>query len=225
MFTLNGTSTKAITQAMMKATIVLALTAGFSANNFAQEAAPDKSREIDVVYSKLVSALPNEGVLMTSPYADSLGTFGDDAKAKFNKQSDAIGGVSLEIETRNGKNPWDAGVFNKLGVAIKKGDVIYMAFFAKALELPKGQTTTVVKNSGVQQDGEPYATVIGKDITLNDQWQSFAIAGVAADDYDAQQTQAFFQVATGKQTLAFGPVFVFNLGPGVDPTSLPFITR
>ncbi|MBF7072114.1 hypothetical protein ISG33_01700 [Glaciecola sp. MH2013] len=187
--------------------------------------AQDRSKEIDVIYSKLVSALPTEGVLMLSPYADSLQIFGDDIKASYNKESDAMGGVALEIETKRGKNPWDAGVFNVAGAEIKKGDVIYMAFFAKALELPKGKESALIKNVGVQKGTEPYTTVIGKDFSLSQQWQSFALAGVANDSYKANEAQLSMQIATAKQKIAIGPVFVFNLGSDVDPSTLPFISQ
>lgn len=187
--------------------------------------AADKSKEVDLIYSKLVSALPKEGAIMTSPYADSLQTFGENFEAGFNRESDALGGVALEVKTNKGKNPWDAGIFNVLGAPIEKGDVIYMAFFAKALELPEGNGAAVVKNVGVQKGSEPYTTVIGRDFTLTSAWQSFALAGVAKESYGAKATQVSMQIATGKFEMAVGPVFVFNLGKDVDPTSLPFITR
>lgn len=187
--------------------------------------AADKSKEVDMVYSKLISALPVEGEIMTSPYADSLGSFGEGSKAKFNKDSDAIGGVALEIQTKKGRNPWDSGVFNKIGVPIKKGDVIYMAFFAKAIDLPKGKQVAELKNAGIQKDSEPYTTIVGKDIELTTSWQSFAMAAVAPQDFSKNDSQVQFQVGNAKQKLAFGPVFVFNLGPDVDPQSLPYITR
>ena len=187
--------------------------------------AADKSKEIDLIYSKLVSALPNEGTMMTSPYADSLQTFGENIVASFNKQSDALGGVALEVKTNRSKNPWDAGIFNVLGTPIEKGDVIYMAFFAKALEISDVGDTAIIKNVGVQKGAEPYTTVIGRDFKLSSAWQSFALAGVAGESYEAKETQVSMQIATGKFELAVGPVFVFNLGKGVDPASLPFITQ
>lgn len=204
---------------LLKATLIM----GACLLNLAS--ANEKLKEIDVVYSKLISILPNHGTLMASPYADSLGSYGDKAKVTINSQSDAIGGVAFEIETTKGKNPWDAGVFNKLGAPIKKGDVIYMAFFVKATALPDGATTTMIKSAGVQQDGEPYTEIMSKDIVVTSQWESFAIAGTANADYDEQETQAAFQVATGEQTFAFGPLYIFNLGPNIDPTSLPFVNN
>lgn len=187
--------------------------------------AADKSKEVDLIYSKLVSALPKEGAIMISPYADSLQTFGENIQAAFNTESDALGGVALEVKTNRSKNPWDAGIFNVLGAPIEKGDVIYMAFFAKALALPSEDDTAVIKNVGVQKGSEPYTTVIGRDFNLTTTWQSFALAGVAKESYDAKTTQVSMQIATGNFELAVGPVFVFNLGKEVDPTVLPFITK
>jgi hypothetical protein len=192
-----------------------------STNTYAE----DRSREIDVVYSKLISALPNEGTLMAAPFAESLQTFGDDIKTRYNKESDALGGVALEIKTKRGKNPWDAGVVNPSGVAIEKGDVLYMAFFAKALKQPKDDKPAVIKNVGVQKASEPYTTIIGRDFELTSDWKSFALAGVASKSYKPNEAQISMQIATGKQEIAIGAVFLFNLGKDVDPASLPFITK
>ncbi|GBL04820.1 hypothetical protein [Glaciecola sp. KUL10] len=218
---MNHKTLKTCANNTLKSLLLLTSIAISSANSYAE----DRSREIDVVYSKLISALPDEGTLMVAPFAESLQTFGDDIKAKYNKESDALGGVALEIKTKRGKNPWDAGVFNPSGVAIEKGDVLYMAFFAKAIKQPMGNKTAVIKNVGVQKASEPYTTIIGRDFELTSDWQSFALAGVASDSYDANEAQVSMQIATGKQEIAIGAVFLFNLGKNADPTNLPFLTK
>lgn len=162
---------------------------------------------------------------MTAPFADTLQTFGNVKKAKINNESDALGGVALEIETNNGKNPWDMGIYNTVGVPVNKGDTIYMVFFAKALSLPNGKSSALIKSVGVQKGTAPYTPIVAKDFNLNEEWQTFGLAGIAESSFGVSETQVSMQIATGKQKLAFGPVFVFNLGPDVELSQLPLVSE
>lgn len=203
----------------MVLSIILLLNLGFSA----QANSEDKSKEIDVIYSKLINVLPEGSELVALPYVEELSVYGRKAKGKLDKKSDAIGGKAYVVKAKKGKNPWDAGVNNVLFKSVKKGDVLHFTFFAKAVKLPKGQDSIELKSVGVQKSSEPYNTLFGNDVTLNETWQSFTFAGTADRDYDAQELQASFQVATDTQTIAFGPLLIFNVGNGVDISTLPYV--
>lgn len=206
---------------LLKITSCLIFILGFAISSLV--CAQDKNREVDVIYSKLSKVLPEGSTLMAYPYADRLSMYGDKGIAKVDEQSDAIGGKSYVVSTRKSKNAWDIGVTNTLFQEAKKGDVLHFTFFAKALELPEGEDLVVLKSVGVQKSSEPYNSLFGKDIYLSDKWQSFTLAGSADKDYAAGELQATFQVATGKQTIAFGPLLIFNVGNSVKPTDLPYV--
>lgn len=190
--------------------------------------AADKKAQIDMVYSKLISSLPVEGQLMMSPYVESLDAYGSIVEADFDENSEAIGGKAIRVKVnKKGKNPWDAGVTSHIAGEFKKGDVLYMMFWARASELPIDKQSTVLKGVGIQQAVEPYASFIARDFQLTGEWQTIALAGVAPKDFASNDAQVTFQVAADKHTVEFGPVFVINLGSKdrVDMSALPFLTQ
>lgn len=185
--------------------------------------ANDKRKEVDYVYSKLKSDLPADSQLIAMPYPEQLGTYGNSLKSEVKLVTDVIGGQILQLKTRKKRNAYDAGVILPIGPEVKKGDVLYLTFFAKALKTPKDQETITIQGVGVQQGQEPYESVFANNVTLTPQLQSFAFAGKARKDYKAGELQVTFQVATGNQEIAFGPVFIFNVGNQTPISELPYL--
>lgn len=185
--------------------------------------ANDKRKEIDVAYSRLSVALPENSQIIASPYPENLGTYGDGVTSKAKLDADMIGGQILLVNAPKKRNAYDAGVILPISPAVNKGDVLYLTFFAKALSPPKGQNTIRIEGVGVQQSIEPYGSIFTNTITLNDKLQSFSFAGKASKDYKPGELQVSFHVGTGKQEIAFGPVFVFNVGQNATISELPYI--
>lgn len=146
------------------------------------------------------------------PYADQLGAYGPDVVSTINDTSDIIGGKALEVEVKKSRFAYDAGVTLALSKDIKQGDVLYFTFFAKALAPPAGQEVLTIQGVGAQQSSPPYHSLFTNNVELSTRWQSFSYAGTANKDYPVGNLQATFQIATGDQEIAFGPVFVFNVG-------------
>ena len=182
--------------------------------------AQDKSREIDIVYAKLVNGMPVEGNLIATPYATSLGHYGDIAKGKLNETSDAVGGAAYEIAIeRAGDNPYDAGAFLPIGGEIKKGDVVFVLFFARLLG-PEGGD---IRQVGLQLNRAPYTASFHKRFKITSDWASYKFAGKAHTDFASDEAQISFQLAAQKQNVAIGPVYVLNLGKDVALKDLPFL--
>lgn len=187
--------------------------------------AVDKARELDVAYSKFVQMLPQNSQLIAQPYAEKLASYGKKAKSVVDTNSDAVGGKSLVVDVRKSKHAYDAGVTLPIFDSIEKGDVIYMAFFAKAKRLPKSRDTILIPGVSVQQSSEPYASIFSHQVELTENWQTFVFAAKADKNRKAGSMQASFQIASDNQEIEFGPVFIFNVGKNADLASLPFLTQ
>lgn len=197
--------------------LLLSFVCGLQAN--------DKRKEIDVAYSKLSVALPANSQILASPYPENLGSYGEGVITEAKLVDDMIGGQILRVSTPKKRNAYDAGIILPIAPEVKKGDVLYLTFFAKALTPPKGKDTIRIDGVGVQQSIEPYGSIFTNTVTLNDTLQSFSFAGKAAQDYKAGELQVSFHVGTGKQEIAFGPVFVFNVGQNASISALPYIDQ
>ncbi len=203
----------------MKKLITLLLLIGLNVSALAQQT-PNKPKEIDVVYSRLSNMLPVEGQLMAMPYAESIGHYGAKAIGALNTNSDAFGGSAYEVTIQEkGQNPYDAGAFLPIMTEIKKGDTIYVFFFAKSLTLDNARFDQV----SLQLSSAPYTPSFSQKFTITPEWQPYALAGIAKQDVEQGGSQVSIQLAGAKQQIALGSVFVLNLGQDVALSSLPFL--
>lgn len=185
--------------------------------------AEDKDKEVDVIYSKLLQALPEDSTLVAVPYADALNAYGQKANGMVNEQSTMLGGKSYEVDVKKSKNPYDAGITLAVNPAVKKGEIFHLTFFAKALKLPKGKQSIRLPGIGIQLNKAPYDHIFMNSAEITSNLGSFSYAGRADRDYSDGQLQVSFQIASDTQSIAFGPVFVFKIGAENEIKSLPFI--
>ena len=93
---------------------------------------------------------------------------------------------------------------------VARGDRLVLAFHARATDIAPG-TTARIANASVQRAREPYAGLFGKPIDVGGQVAFFQVADKADRDYAAGELAASLQLATGRQTFDFGPLFIVNL--------------
>lgn len=182
--------------------------------------AQDKSKEIDIIYAKLINEMPVESSLIAVPFADSLNHFGDIASGKLNQKSNAVGGTAYEIDVKKmGSQPYDAGAYMTIGGEIKKGDVVFVLFFARLLSEEGGD----IRQVALQLSQSPYTASFSKRFAVTSDWASYTFAGKAHADFASGESQVSFQLAAQKQHIALGPVYVLNLGDEVAIKDLPFL--
>ncbi|WP_395344383.1 hypothetical protein PN836_006340 [Ningiella sp. W23] len=186
--------------------------------------AQDRNKEVDVAYGKLLTYLPENAQLIHVPYADKLEYYGSNIVSERFEDEDVTGGKLLRLNVlKASKNPWDDAVTAGVGGEIKKGDTVYMMFWGRiAPDDPKNDQVSL-PDAGLQKGAPPYNKLMSDNIILTRGWQTFAMAGVADQDYGAYGTQISFPVSTGAHIIDFGPVFIFNLGKDIDIKSLPFM--
>jgi hypothetical protein len=66
--------------------------------------------------------------------------------------------------------------------------------------------------NSVQLAAAPYTAVFSGAVSVTPQWQMFEISGRAARDYSADTLNVSIHLATGRQTIDIGPVFVLDMG-------------
>jgi hypothetical protein len=185
----------------------------------AAAAAPETAYAADL--AKLRTKLPVKGVLINDPA--QLYTYGPDITATPVAAPEVTGGKALRTVTaKRGANPWDDGASSPIGTAVKKGDVVFAAVRVRAAEPAAGATAAMISELGVHLAGAPYTAIATSSATApKGQWTWVFASGVATTDYAPGSIGFGMQLAGAAQTLDIGPVYILNLGPGVDTNKLP----
>lgn len=146
--------------------------------------------------------------------------YGPGLSNKVMKDAEIPGGEFVRVTAAKGKNPWDAGGGYQINKPIKAGDVIFFAIYARAPDLKDGETAAM-PGLGVVQDAAPYAPIAVADKRITNQWGVYYISGKASASWPRGQAHVAMQLAADGQTIDLGPVFVLDLGPDYDITTLP----
>jgi hypothetical protein len=181
--------------------------------------APETAYAADL--AKLRSKLPVKGVLINDPA--QIYTYGSDITAQPVAAAEVTGGKALRTVTaKRGANPWDDGASSPIGIAVKKGDVVFAAVLVRAAEPPSGAAAAVISELGVHLTGAPYTAIATSSATApKGQWTWVFASGTATTDYAPGTISFGMQLGAAAQTLDIGPVYVLDLGPGVDTNKLP----
>lgn len=122
------------------------------------------------------------------------------------------GGKALRLDVpRKGKNPWDASVGGPVTKAVKAGDKLVLAFWAR-LEKGEGGLTTTLPYNAVQLAAAPYTTVMSGAVDVGPEWKLQQVSGKADRDYPANALKVSIQLATQKQTVDVGPIILLDMG-------------
>ena len=157
------------------------------------------------------------GKAINHPAADQWGVYGTGEKHQMVKDTGVNGGSAFQVTSAGASvNPWDIQAGVTTSKAVKKDDVVLLAFWARAV------TPEAVKIPAVlQQTSAPYARLGAENLTITPDWKLYYVSGPADQDYPAGTLGASVQLATAAQTVALGPVFLLNYGPGYNPKYLP----
>jgi hypothetical protein len=131
------------------------------------------------------------------------------------------GGQAVRIEVGQARaNPWDVGAGQPVQGDIHAGDVILLAVWARAEQLPDGQQSASLPMM-VTQTAAPYTPVITRNVPVSREWGMVFVKGVAAEDRLNGSAGVSVHLGGAGQTIDLGPAFVFNLGQGYDLSKLP----
>jgi hypothetical protein len=162
-----------------------------------------------------LAVLPMAAAAQTADYAASalnspdvlaLGSYG--APALVVDDPKVPGGKALRIQAEKGTNSWDAAVNSQVKLPVKAGDALVLAFWARMVSGENGASSVTLPWASVSLGSAPWTPVFGGPVTLGQQWKVIEVRGTADKDYPAGTLSAGIQVATGKQTIDFGPIYV-----------------
>lgn len=125
------------------------------------------------------------------------------------------GGKALRVAIPGaGAHPWDISLADPIAKAVKAGDRLVLAFYAKAEPGDAGAATAHIANASVQLAKAPYTGLFGAPVDIGADWKLYNVAqGVADRDYAGGELNVSLQLATGRQVIDIGPIFVLDLGP------------
>jgi hypothetical protein len=122
------------------------------------------------------------------------------------------GGRALRVPVPGrSEQPWSVSVAVPITRAVKAGDNLVLAFWARLESGENGAATSILPYNAVQMAGAPYTPVFTGPVTIGREWQMHELRGRANRDYAAGELNVSIHLATARQTVDIGPVFVLNM--------------
>jgi hypothetical protein len=112
-----------------------------------------------------------------------------------------------------GANPWSIAASNPIGKPVKAGENLVLAFWVRLEKGENGATTATLPYNAIQMSHDPYTAVFSEPVTIGPDWKMVEIKGKANRDYAGGTLNVSIHLATAKQIVDLGPVFVLDMGP------------
>ena len=138
-------------------------------------------------------------------------------KAKYIAVEGIPGGHAFRVKITKGVNPWDVQASSSIQGAINEGDVIMLLYYARAAEPAENGSSLTAR---VQLSGAPYTSALDMTSQITGEWKSYCAHRVASASLPEKQSNVSIHLATAKQVIELGPVFVFNFGNGYNQKKL-----
>jgi len=174
-------------------------------------------------FSEIINPLQSETLIkkVINEPGTAYAFYGAGMTQKQMKDPEIPGGVFVRVDvSQKGGHPWDAGGGYPILKPIKAGDVIVFAIYARAPNLKDGETASM-PGLGVCQDSAPYAPIAVADRQITNRWNLYFVSAKASSAWRRGEAHVAMQLAADKQVIDLGPVFVLDLGPDYDMTTLP----
>ena len=131
------------------------------------------------------------------------------------------GGVRVQVTAPTPDTPWTNSAGQGVNGKIAKGDIITIAFWAKAEPVDGGPATANISSVRVQQSAEPWGGIVeGKVAVTDGEWRIYTVSGRAGMDADKGGAGVALHLGSAKQTVVLGPLFVLDFGPNYDPATM-----
>jgi len=139
----------------------------------------------------------------------------DKPKAKYFAVEGIPGGHAFRVKANKGANPWDLQASSPVNGAINEGDVIMLMYFARAAEPAEGGSSLTAR---IQATAAPWTATMDMTSNITGEWKSYCAHRVASATLP--KSSVSIHLATAKQVIELGPVFVFNFGKGYPTNQL-----
>lgn len=152
--------------------------------------------------------------IINIPAPASFQVNGVKTKPKVRSDEGVQGGKALRVDIPGASpQPWSISIGDAITKPVKKGDRLVLAFWARLAKGENGAASAILPSNSVQIAREPYTSVFGGPATIGPEWKLHEVRGTADKDYAAGDLGVSIHLATAKQTVDIGPIFVLDLGP------------
>ena len=133
--------------------------------------------------------------------------------ARVRPDSRVQGGQALRVPVPGrAEQAWATSVAVPITQPVHRGDNLVLAFWARLESGENGATSTVLPYNAVQMAAAPYSALFSGPVTIDGTWKLHELRGRADRDYAADTLNVSIHLATARQTVDLGPVFVLNMG-------------
>lgn len=149
--------------------------------------------------------------LLNDPRVEALQPYGQPILPVVRADKGVKFGKALRVRLKGDKEFWRIGVVTPLLKPVKKGDLIVIAFWARASGTENGAPGRIGR---VQLEATPVIrTIFEQGFDIGPEWKMYQLKGVADRDYAPRALNAAMHLDAAKQLLDLGPLFVLNYGP------------
>ena len=162
------------------------------------------------VLQAIDDALP--GDLINDPTTIEWDVYGNSKKPKQVDAKETPGQVAMQLQVvKKGAQKYDMGVNVPITGAIKSGNLINVAFWARAkkADTDDGKGLIAVR---INQNKAPYDGFGDQDVKLGSEWYLHEVKMRANADLKKGEAVVGFQLAGAKQTIEIGQVYVLDMG-------------
>ena len=148
--------------------------------------------------------------IINEPSPGAFTIYGLREAPKVRKDAAVQGGQALRVAVPGKSDtPFSIGLSTPVKKAVKKGDRLVLAFWAR-FDKAEGASAKIA-NVSVQLAAPPYSSFFAKDVDIGPEWKMYSVEGVADRDYAAGELAIAMHLATGKQVIDLGPIFLLDL--------------
>ncbi len=178
----------------------------------------------DAALAELRTRLPAAGrVVAPTKAADWRIEMGRDIATTALIQSPGVpGGEARRVAvTAAGEKAWDVMAKVTLTEPVEKGDVMLLAFLARAESADNEAQSGILPSNHIEVSNDPWTSAGGSAVLVGGDWTWVYASGRSPIDAEANSAVISIHLASAPQVLDLGPVYVLNFGPDADPNEMP----
>jgi len=158
--------------------------------------------------------------LINNPSVASWQVLGVNRPPRPQHAEGVLGERAIRVAARRSDQPWTIAAQMPVTGAIKQGDTVLLAVWARLAVAPPGAETSRLPLR-VQEAAPPYAALAEDAGTVGPTWGMIYASGVAAKDYAPGAANLSVHLAGADQTVELGPALLLNFGQDYDAAKLP----
>jgi hypothetical protein len=168
------------------------------------------AKQPNAVLQAIDDALP--GTLINDPTVVDWVVYGNSKKPKQVAAPETPGQYAMQLKVvKKGAQKYDMGVNVPIRTGIESGNMITVAFWARAVKADTADGNGIV-GVRINENKEPYGGFGDRDVKIGSEWKLYEAKMRSTMTLAAGQAVAGFQLAGAKQTIEIGQVYVLDMG-------------